>query len=222
MKRLLSIAILTLGFSVKAQSQFASIGGTLGGEHIGQIMKGVEFEYGVKISPKFILTAGAEFTRYNDFPSFANRGDIGGGNLNKEVDNYIRNNIKGSQQLWSRVNQQIYTIGVNFSPFGNEKHEPYIRTGLGINVQDALSYSVESIKNKSITEDYKNVVSQRSASTLVVIPAVGYNFHFNNKWALGTHIDFQLPLARSNNYFKYGGAGFDEYLKIGFKIVRKF
>lgn len=222
MKKLLSVAVLGLCCSAMAQSQFVSVGGTLGGEHIGEMMRGVEFEYGRKITPKLTLTAGAEFTRFNNFPSFANRGDLGGGNLNQEVHYYIKNNVKSSQQLWSRVNQRIYTIGINFSPLNSNKHEPYIRTGVGLNVQDVFNYNIESIENLPISTDYRGVVSQRSANTLVVIPAVGYNFHFNERWALGTHIDFQLPLSRSKNYFKYGGAGFDEYLKIGLKVSRKF
>lgn len=221
MKKGLFLLSFLMFFGAKSQNHSVSLGGNL--IFSQERLSGLSFEYGLKISPKFTLTAGAEFSRYNNFPAFANRGIIGGHQpQNQEVHHFIVNNVKSSQTLWKRYHQQNYSLGVNFFPFKNEKHRPYLRAGLGLSVQDAFELNIESVENQTIAENYKIGISQRGATILAVLPAVGYDFHWNEKWAVGAEIGGQLPVTRSKNYFKYGGAGFDEFLKAGIKITRKF
>lgn len=222
MKRVLSTIALSSAFFLNAQnSNMLAVGGTLGLIDVGA-MGGVEVEYGKKINSKLMVTASMEVTRYNDFPKFANRGASSGANPNAEWINYIKDNVTSSRHLWTRVNQQIYTIGVNYFPFKSKKHLPYLKTNLGINIQDVLEYGVESVEGYTIAQKYNDVFSQRGATTVVLLPAIGYNYNINEHWAVGSYLAFQLPLIRDNNIFKYGGAGFDEYPKIGLKIMRYF
>lgn len=194
----------------------------------GELLHGFDFEYYRGLNKRFGVSANIEFGRYNTFPKFANNGTNIGLNPNQQIVDYMYDNVRFPGGLWSRVNQQIYSLSGYYFPLVTTKSSIYISTGVGINMQDALDFGIESTKVR-INQDgstelisYENFISQRAANTLVVLLGSGYDYNIGKDLVLGINARLQLPLHIDKNVWLYGGAGFDEIIRFGIKFGKKF
>lgn len=188
-------------------------------------LNGFEFEFERKISKSFSISGNIEFDRLNTFPNFTNGGLT---SQNTELQNYIFKNVKEAGLLWQKVNQQIYTANLNYYILNKEKNKIYATIGGGLNIQDALEYGISDTKI-NIYQDghteliqFKDYYQPRTATTFVMQAGFGYDYDFKNNWVAGANLRLQMPLARDKYYFKHGGFGFDETLRLGFKIGKRF
>lgn len=193
------------------------------------LLNGLEFEYSRFLNKSLSLSANIEFDRHNNFPKFVNGGMNTGLNPNPELLKYIYTNVRSAGGLWTKVNQSIYSINLNYFPINKKHHNLYITGGFGINIQDALEYGIESARIKyyenGTTElvNYTDFYSQRSSNTIICQTGVGYDYLFlNSNWFIGTNLRLQFPIKRDDFFFKHGGFGFDETLRLGIKIGKKF
>lgn len=192
------------------------------------LLNGLEFEYSRFLNKSLSVSANIEFDRQNNFPKFTNGGINTGLNPNPDLVKYIFANVRSAGGLWSKVNQSIYAINLNYFPINNNHHNLYITGGFGVNVQDALEYGIENAKIKyyenGTTElvSYTDFYSQRSSNTIIGQTGIGYDYIFLDNWFIGSNLRFQFPIKRDNYYFKHGGFGFDETLRLGIKIGKRF
>lgn len=193
------------------------------GDNAKQALHGVELEYKRFLNKRFAVSANLQWDRYNNFPHFAN----GGNNTNnQDIINHIYNNAKGLGSRWNRIHQSVYTLNLNYSPIHNAQHNLYVIGGLGLNVQDAIEYGIESVTIESSTNkiiDYTDYFSQRSAKTFITQLGLGYDYTLKNNWTIGTNLRLQLPIARDKYFFyRNNGIGFDELGKLGISVGKKF
>lgn len=192
------------------------------------LMGGIEFEYMRKLTDHFSISANIEFDRNNNFPKFSNGGMNTGLNPNIDLVNFINNNIRTSGELWTKINQSIYSLNLNYNSSLNKKNKIYFIGGIGLNIQDALAYGIERIQiqiNKDGTSDvlnYTDYYSQRSSNTLILQFGIGYDYQIQENLFIGTNLRVQLPLKRDQYFFKHGGFGFDETIRLGFKISKSW
>ena len=193
------------------------------------LLNGLEFEYSRFLNKSLSISANIEFDRHNNFPKFTNGGINTGLNPNPDLVKYIYDNVRSAGGLWTKVNQSIYAINLNYFPINKKHHNLYITGGLGINVQDALEYGIENVKvqyhENGTTEvvSYDDFYSHRSSNTVISQTGIGYDYLFlNSNWFIGTNLRLQFPIKRDDYFFKHGGFGFDETLRLGIKIGKKF
>lgn len=190
------------------------------------LMGGVEFEYMRKLNNRFSISGNIQFDRHNSFPKFSNGGINTGLNPNIDLVNYINKNIRSVGELWTKINQTIYSINLNYSSLKIENHDLYFSSGVGLNIQDALTYGIESVRIKIYengTSDllsYTDYYSQRSSNTLIIQFGIGYDYKIYENWLIGTNLRIQLPIKRDEYFFKHGGFGFDETIRLGIKISK--
>jgi hypothetical protein len=191
-------------------------------------LNGLEFEYLKNFNKHFAGSTNIEFGRANSFPKFTNGGTTSDVSTNSETISYIYENVRTTGFLWGKINQQIYSVNGYYLPLNNEKNSIYISNGIGLNIQDALDYGIGSTKTliyadgTSSLKEFTDYYSQRGANTLVYLFGVGYDYKFNSNWHIGLNVRGQLPLTKNQNFYKYGGAGFDEILRFSIKIGREF
>lgn len=187
-------------------------------------LHGLEFEYSRKLNKSFSVSANIGVDRYNGFPKFANGGINSGSNANPQLANYIKNNNPMLGELWARVNQNIYSIHLNYHPINNQRNNLYLIGGIGLNIQDALAYGIENITSNGTSgvASYTDYYSQRGAATIVGRAGIGYDYNMKGNWFVGSNLRVQLPIARDAYYFKHGGVGFDETLRLGVKVGKSF
>lgn len=193
------------------------------------LLNGLEFEYNRSLNKSLSISTSIEFDRHNNFPKFTNGGINTGLNPNPDLVKYIYANVRSAGALWAKVNQNIYAINLNYFPINDNHHNLYITGGFGINVQDALEYGIENAKIKyyenGTTElvSYTDFYSQRSSNTFICQTGIGYDYILlNSNWFIGTNLRLQFPIKRDEYFFKHGGFGFDETLRLGIKIGKRF
>jgi hypothetical protein len=225
------VVFMTLFFSKSlAQTKFdkLSMSYVVSLPTYGKLLHGFDFEYYRSLNKRFGVSANIEFGRYNTFPQFANGGTNVGLNPNQQIVDYIYENVRLPGELWSKANQQIYSVSGYYFPLVTDKNSVYISTGVGMNIQDALDFGIESTKVKLYQDgstelvSYENFISQRAANTLVVLLGTGYDYNIGKDLVLGINARLQLPLIRDKNVWVYGGAGFDDILRFGIKFGKKF
>lgn len=226
--KIIFIVLINISYTIYAQENKLSVAYVITKTEKGQTnskLHGIEFEYERKLSNSFSVSINAEYDRLNTFPNFTNGGLI---NPNPELENYIYKNVRVASSLFQKVNQQIYTFNGNYYPLNRDKHKIYLTLGTGLNIQDALEYFITYAKininqdGSTVLVEYKSDYQPRTSKTVIMQTGLGYDYEIKNNWGVGANVRFQLPLARDRYYFKHGGFGFDETLRVGVKVGKRF
>lgn len=223
-KRIIAVIAAMISILSNAQSDFKNklalqIYKSTNDSDQKKLSNGVEIEYQRKINRWFAVGSNIEKSRFDNIPDInPYKNSEGTGNIK----DFVRKEIFVFSN--ETINYNAFSLHILFTPINNQNNIAYISNGLGYALQDITYQNVikeDYIFTNKTLQAYNVSYMTKNTKALTYLLGIGYDRYITNNWFLGINIRGQLPLIRDKYFWKTGG-GFDELLRYGVKIGRRF
>ena len=182
--------------------------------------KGLEFEYYLNLKKRYGISISVEGSSFNSIPAIFYYGNESNINAN-EIKNY-----EILYQENKTISQIVIASHFYLNLINKQKHFLYFSNGLGYNIQrityqNYFQYNFTLNNNQIVTKNAELSYLIKNTETLVYLTSIGYDYTLPQNFTIGINIRGQLPVIRDSYFFKTGG-GYDELIRIGFKLGKKF
>ncbi|OUD35901.1 hypothetical protein [Flavobacterium sp. FPG59] len=221
------VAIATMLFSnLQAQTNYkfskisASYIEASSDQSIGDRTKGLEMEYYFNLKKRYGISMSLERSSFKNVPAVFSYGDERTININ-EIKNY---EISFKQN--KTISQIVFASHFYLNLINKPKHFLYFSNGLGYNIQrityqNFTQYTFNLKSNEAVIQNTEPTYMVKNTETVVNLSSIGYDYILPNNFSVGINIRAQLPVIRDKYFFKTGG-GYDELIRLGFKVGKKF
>lgn len=182
--------------------------------------KGLEMEYYFNLKKRYGISISLEGSSFNNVPAVFSYGDERTINSN-EIKNY-----EISFKENKTISQIVFASHFYLNLIKKQKHLLYFSNGVGYNIQrityqNYFQYNFTLNNDETVTKNTELSYLVKNTETLVYLTTLGYDYTLWKNFTIGINIRGQLPVIRDNHFFKTGG-GYDELVRLGFKVGKKF
>lgn len=182
--------------------------------------RGLELEYHLNLKKRYGISFSVEGSSFNNIPEIFNYGD-------KRVVNVDEiNNLEFFFKENRTISQIVFASHFYLNLINKPKHFLYFSNGLGYNIQrityqNFTQYTFNLKSNEAVIQNTEPTYMVKNTETVVNLSSIGYDYILPNNFSVGINIRAQLPVIRDKYFFKTGG-GYDELIRLGFKVGKKF